>query len=66
MTSSPLRDRIPVILAPEDYPAWLGEDAVREVSELLQRSPSEAMHAYRVSTAVNSVKNNGPECIDAA
>jgi len=24
--------------------------------------PSEAMRAYRVSTAVNSVKNDGPEC----
>jgi putative SOS response-associated peptidase YedK len=38
---------------------------VREVAELLQPYPSEAMHAYRVSTAVNNVKNRGPECVEA-
>jgi len=42
---------MPLILAPDDYPAWLGEDAVREVSELLRPFPSESMRAYRVSTA---------------
>ena len=62
----PLHDRMPVILAPDDYPAWLGEDAVREVAELLRPYPSEAMHAYRISTAVNNVKNEGPECVEAA
>ncbi len=60
-----LHDRMPVILAPGDYAAWLGEDTAREVSELLRPYPSEAMRAYRVSTAVNRVKNEGPECIEA-
>ena len=55
---------MPVILAPDDCAAWLDEDAVREVTERLRPYPSEAMHAYRVGTAVNSVRNNGPECIE--
>jgi putative SOS response-associated peptidase YedK len=62
----PLHDRMPMILAPDDYAAWLGEDAIREVGELLRPFPSEAMRAYRVSTAVNNVKNSGPECIEPA
>jgi len=43
----------------------LGEDAARDADEMLQLYPSEAMRAYRVSTAVNNVKNYGPECIEA-
>ena len=38
---------------------------MRDVGELLAPYPSEALRAYRVSTAVNSVKNSGPECIEA-
>ncbi len=58
----PLHDRMPVILAPADHAAWLGEDQVRDVAELLRPYPSEALRAYRVSTAVNNVKNDGPGC----
>ena len=58
-------DRMPVILLPDDYPAWLGEDAARDVAELLRPYPSEEMRAYRVSTAVKSPKNDGPECVEA-
>ena len=60
----PLHDRMPVILAPDDHAAWLGEDPVRDVAELLRPYPSEAMRAYRVITAVNSVRNDGPKCIE--
>lgn len=56
---------MPVILPPDDDAAWLGEDAARDVAELLRPHPSEAMRAYPVSTAVNSVRNNGPECVEA-
>jgi len=62
----PLHDRMPVILAPDDYAAWLGEDEVREVTELLRPYPSEAIRAYPVRTVVNSPKNDGPECIEPA
>jgi putative SOS response-associated peptidase YedK len=62
----PLHDRTPVILAPDDHAAWLGEDAARDIAELLRPYPSEEMRAYRVSTAVNNVKYDGPECIEPA
>jgi putative SOS response-associated peptidase YedK len=61
-----LHDRMPVILPADTYPAWLGEDDVSppELLVLLKPYPADAMRAYRVSTAVNSVKNYGPECIE--
>lgn len=52
------------ILAPDDYAAWLGEDAARDVAELLRPYPPEAMRAYPVSTVVNSPKNDTPACIE--
>jgi len=61
-----VHDRMPVILPPDDHAAWLGEDAAREVSELFRPYPSKAMRAYRVSTAVNNVKNYGPQYIEPA
>ncbi len=61
---TPIHNRMPAILASDAYPAWLGEDAARDVPELLRPYSSDAMHIYRVSTAVNNVKNDGPECIE--
>jgi hypothetical protein len=45
----PLDDRMQAIPVPDDHPAWLSEDAVREVAKALRRCPSEAMRAYRAS-----------------
>jgi putative SOS response-associated peptidase YedK len=61
-----IHDRMPVILAPDDYLAWLGEYAARDVAELLRPYPSEEMRTYRVSRAVNNPKNDGPECVEPA
>lgn len=36
----------------------------RNVAELLRSTPSEVLRAYRVTTAINSVKNDGPECTE--
>lgn len=46
-------------------PAWLRKDTTRDAADLLRPHSSEAMRAYRVSTAVNSAKNDGAECGDA-
>ena len=56
----PLHDRMPGILPPDDYPAWLGEDAARDVTELLRPYLSEGLRAYRVSAPTNSARNDGP------
>ena len=39
---------------------------MRAVAELLRPYPSEGLRAYRVSTAVNNVRNDGPECVEPA
>lgn len=57
---------MPVILPHDDHAAWLGENAARDVVQLLQPYPSSEMRAYRVSTKVNSAKKDGPECLEPA
>jgi putative SOS response-associated peptidase YedK len=59
---SAIHDRMPVVIDPSAYRAWLdpaqpvppGPDA---------RLPVELLAAYPISTAVNSVRNNGPELL---
>jgi putative SOS response-associated peptidase YedK len=61
----PIHDRMPAILAPDDYAAWL-DPAVQEPAQLLpllRPYPSEAMVARPVGTLVNSPANDVPECI---
>jgi putative SOS response-associated peptidase YedK len=58
-------DRMPVVLAPEEYDVWLDVD-VRNADarkELLRLFPSLEMIAYPVSTQVNSSQNQGSDLI---
>lgn len=55
--------RMPAILAPSDFEAWLEAD-LGEASSLLKPYPAELMVAHAVSTRVNSPQNNGPELIE--
>jgi putative SOS response-associated peptidase YedK len=57
--------RMPAILAPADFEIWL-EGGLVEAKALLKPYPQELMTAYRVSTRVNSPKNNGPTLIEPA
>ena len=61
-----LHDRMPVILGPEAWPAWLGEQPVEpsELRALLAPYPSEEMTCWRVSTRVGNVKNNDARLIE--
>ncbi|MGH2463421.1 MAG: SOS response-associated peptidase [Candidatus Limnocylindria bacterium] len=62
---SPIHNRMPVILDPADWDQWLSEDAPRaELRALLMPSPSQALFAYPVSPAVNSVRNEGAELLE--
>ena len=65
---APIHDRMPVILPREAWPLWLGEAPANaeELQALLKSYPAERMRAYPISTKVNSVKNDGPELLDAA
>jgi len=60
-----IHSRMPVILSPDDYAAWL-DSKNRDASSLLallKPFPSNRMLARAVSTRVNSPKNNDPSCI---
>ncbi|HKF72523.1 MAG TPA: SOS response-associated peptidase [Stellaceae bacterium] len=57
--SAPIHDRMPAILAPENYARWLGEEPTEpcQLFAMLKPYPAEAMEAYPVSTRVGNVKN---------
>jgi putative SOS response-associated peptidase YedK len=62
-----LRDihgRMPVILQPNDYDLWLdpGVTDPTKVSDLLKPFDARLMRVYPVSSTVNKVGNDGPEC----
>src|SRR3546814_17496266 len=52
-----LHDRMPVIIAPADYDAWLESTDTIIPNLLLQPYPAK-IKAYPVSTRVNSVRND--------
>jgi putative SOS response-associated peptidase YedK len=53
--------RMPCILAPGDYDRWVA----RGGQELLKSYPSELLFARPVSGYVNTVRNQGPRCIES-
>jgi putative SOS response-associated peptidase YedK len=61
-----LHNRMPVILKPEAWPAWLGEEpaTVRDLKDMLAPYPSDDMISWPVSTRVGNVKNNDPTLIE--
>jgi putative SOS response-associated peptidase YedK len=59
-----LHDRMPVILDPTDWDAWLSDSTTpRELRPLLRPAPAEPLEAYAVSPAVNNVRNEGRELL---
>jgi putative SOS response-associated peptidase YedK len=55
--------RMPAILRREDHEAWL-KGTTEEARAVLTPYPSDLMVAHKVSTRVNSVRNNSPELIE--
>jgi putative SOS response-associated peptidase YedK len=53
-------DRVPIVLAQEDYAAWL--DPAADPRPFLKPPPSEWFTATRVSTRVNNVRNDDEAC----
>lgn len=62
----PIYSRMPVILPPHSYDAWLQETRLEALVALLRAYPAEWMTTYRVGAAVNNVENDGPECVEPA
>lgn len=61
----PLHDRMPVILAPEEFASWLDPGMANPdvLSAMLRQFPAEEMVAFEVSSLVGSVRNHGPDLI---
>jgi len=61
-----LHNRMPVVLPPEAWLAWLGEEPAdpRQLKSLLAPFPSAAMTSWPVSARVGNVKNNDPSLIE--
>lgn len=62
-----IHDRMPVILQPADYDLWLdpGAPFSPAVKALLQPFDAAKMQRQQVSSRVNSVKFDDPECAEA-
>jgi putative SOS response-associated peptidase YedK len=58
-----VHDRMPVIIAPQDYARWL-DPAANEVADLLAPYPAEAMTWYPISMRVNAVRNDDATLIE--
>ena len=58
-TVAPVHGRMPVILAPDAWDAWLAGDEVP-----LGPCPADAMTAHPVSTHVNRPANDDPRCVE--
>ncbi len=62
----PVHNRMPVILAPEDYDLWL-DPHIQEpemLQPLLRPYPFQDMIAYPIGTWVNNPKHDGRRCIE--
>lgn len=64
----PIHDRMPVILEPDAWDDWLDRtnDDAESLQGLLRPPAEELLEAYEVSAYVNSVRNNGPQCLAPA
>jgi putative SOS response-associated peptidase YedK len=59
-TMRTIHERMPVILAPDDWAEWLEGD---DPAALLRPAPDGLLRFWPVSKAVNSPRNNGPELL---
>ena len=60
-----IHDRMPIVLAKEHWGLWLDLDEVEPaaLTELLVPCPSDWLDRTAVSTLVNSVRNESPDCL---
>jgi putative SOS response-associated peptidase YedK len=62
---APVHDRMPVIVAPEDYARWLDpKRSATDVQDLLRPYPAAEMEAVPVGKHVNSPANDDQRCIE--
>ena len=64
----PVHNRMPVVVEPGDIDTWLASGSLDPgtLERVLEPSPAGTLSGLVVSTRVNSVKNDGPELVEAA
>ncbi|HJO33888.1 MAG: SOS response-associated peptidase [Anaerolineales bacterium] len=60
-----IHNRMPVILPPSAYQAWLapGDVSAAALQSLLRPYPAAEMNAYPVACTVNNPRNDSPDCV---
>jgi putative SOS response-associated peptidase YedK len=59
-----VHDRMPVILGPEHWASWLGEEPLDDPAALLKPFPPERMTMWPVDRRVGNVRNDDPALIE--
>ena len=63
--STPIHDRMPLVLDPLAYDAWLGPNSdPQDYRAVLERPDDDDYETFPVSKAVNSPKNDSPELVE--
>jgi putative SOS response-associated peptidase YedK len=62
-TMAPIHDRMPVIVRPDDFERWLSPDSSPDDARALVRPYDGPMRAWKVSTRVNKIGNEGGDNI---
>lgn len=57
-----VRDRMPLILSPDDYDRWLTADSA-DAERLLQSSTVTDLTMFPVGRAINNARNDVPNCV---
>ena len=60
----PIHQRMPVILPPAVHKIWLCEEDPDTLKALMVPYPAEQMQAFEVTTRVNNVRYDHPDCIE--
>lgn len=58
-----IHHRMPVIVAPDDWALWLGEEG-KGAATLMRAAPEDVLEWFRVDPKVNSNRASGPELIE--
>jgi putative SOS response-associated peptidase YedK len=64
---APLHDRMPVVIAPEDWDRWLARDPLEPeaLADLVAPAEPAGWSIQPVGETVNRPDNDGPECIES-
>ncbi len=63
-TVQKVHHRMPAIIAPDQITAWLNPEAAQnDLAKLLRPASDDLLASTRVSSFVNSTRNEGPECV---